>query len=189
MRKTRAKGRQEGGAGGESPSPTIPAQPGRPGLGHGTAAVSQEKGMRLSPVLLWKSGTSLRPKYFLWDVARSRAGRAGMAHPAAPPRGTAPRPAGSEHQTGTAGSGMSSGETWPRNKASVCAPVIPSPGPGSPRTHRGLSFLPERSRRSRGRTGHTPPAPSAAATAGIAQPRGLWATGTGHGQRPAPAVS
>lgn len=37
--------------------------------GIGRAAVSQEKGICLSPVLLWKSGTSLRPKYFLWGVA------------------------------------------------------------------------------------------------------------------------
>lgn len=44
-----------------------------PGLGRrwGTAraAVSQEKGICLSPVLLLKSGTNLWPKYFLWDGA------------------------------------------------------------------------------------------------------------------------
>lgn len=37
--------------------------------GTGTAAVSRETGNCLSPVLLLKSGSSLRPKYFLWDVA------------------------------------------------------------------------------------------------------------------------
>lgn len=44
-----------------------------PGLGRrwgtGRAAVSQQKGICLSPVLVLKSGTNLWPKYFLWDGA------------------------------------------------------------------------------------------------------------------------
>lgn len=166
-------------------------------MGHRQSSCVIRKSICLSPVLLWKSGTRLRPKYFLWDVAIRAAGRAGMAPPCGPaaqlyPAVTAARP---RCCLGTQTAAClycraptrSSGETWPWNKANPTPQSVPagsSPAAGlAPRTTWAGCSGRSASRHSLGADGirgTTCPAHTATASAGIAQLTELWATAAGR---------